>query len=220
MSSSVYSANSSESFDSICDRLKTFPTPLLPPGKSYDGTLTDKISSLYCHPALEALLHILNLDLPSAHFLCRKMQSAPAYEGMYIHGLLHRIEGDLDNTRAWYADVQDSDCFISVWGEATHEERKEADSIKDQYRVGKAPAQKRTRDFLDAVENLQKHKQGDREALEKESRREINELLRWCKDKFGAGKWEDAKKVWVGNSEEIKNMSQDMTTGDKGHRHF
>ena len=198
----------------------TFPVPLLPPGRSYDGKLTDKIASLYLHPTLEALLHILNHDLPSAHFLCRKMQSAPAYEGMYCHGLLHRIEGDYDNARAWYVDVQDNDCFTSVWGQATSEEREEAEKIKDQYRVGKVPAQRKARQFLDSVEKLKKTKSGDRQQLEKESRREIEELVQWCVKKFGTAKLEDATKAWVGNSDEIREKGQSMTTGDTGHRRF
>lgn len=218
--SSVYTANDSASFDHIYSLLKTFPIPLLPPGKSHDAALTDKIASLYLHPALEAQLHILNHDLPSAHFLCRKMQSAPAYEGMYTHGLLHRIEGDYDNSRAWYADVQDSDCFISVWGEATEEDKKEADEIKGRYRVGKVPAQKSARQFLDAVEKLKKHKEGERQSLGKESRREIEALVQWTANKYGSNKWEDASEAFVGNSDEIRQMSQNMTTGDQGHRKF
>ena len=75
-----------------------------------------KISSLSVHPVVEAILHLLNMDLPSAHFLLRHMQAKPAEEAMYIHGILHRIEGDLDNTRAWYGDVKDSEAFQWVWG--------------------------------------------------------------------------------------------------------
>jgi hypothetical protein len=74
------------------------------------------ISSLSLHPVLESVLHILNLDLPSAHFLLRHMQAPPAFEAMYLHGILHRVEGDLDNARAWYTDVQDSEAFRYVWG--------------------------------------------------------------------------------------------------------
>lgn len=207
-------------FKDIYANLQTYSAPLLPPSKPHNSALTDAIASLYLHPTLEALLHLQNHDLASAHFLCRKMQSAPAFEGMYIHGLLHRIEGDYDNTRAWYFDVQDSECFTSIWGEATDEERKEAESIKDQYRVGKVPAQRKPRDFLDRVETLKKKKQGDKEALEKESRREIEELMQWCMDKFGTDKFEDATKAWVGNSDEIKQISENMTTGNDGHRRF
>ncbi|KAF4554024.1 Hypothetical protein D9617_5g069000 [Elsinoe fawcettii] len=111
----AFTSNSPEAFDDLYAHIKTFPTPLLPPGKSYDPKMTDRIASLYVHPTLEALLHILNLDLPSAHFLVRHMQAAPQIEGMYIHGLLHRIEGDYDNCRAWYADVCTSPAFLSFY---------------------------------------------------------------------------------------------------------
>lgn len=74
-----------------------------------------RISSLSLHPVIESILHLLNMDLPSAHFLLRHMQAAPATEAMYIHGILHRIEGDLDNTRAWYGDVKSSEVFQAVW---------------------------------------------------------------------------------------------------------
>lgn len=36
---------------------------------------------------------------------------------MYVHGMLHRIEGDIDNTRAWYGDVKETEVFKSVWGD-------------------------------------------------------------------------------------------------------
>ncbi|KAF2221422.1 hypothetical protein BDZ85DRAFT_16647 [Elsinoe ampelina] len=111
----AFTGESTESFDDLYAHLKTFPTPLLPPGKSHDPKMTDRIASLYVHPTLESLLHILNLDLPSAHFLVRHMQAAPQHEGMYIHGLLHRIEGDYDNSRAWYADVCTTDAFTSFY---------------------------------------------------------------------------------------------------------
>ncbi|PNS13876.1 hypothetical protein CAC42_1367 [Sphaceloma murrayae] len=139
--SSTFTGNSPETFDAVYQRIKTFPTPLLPPGKAHDPKMTDRISSLYLHPskqppssplsplsppsdllsnppfpALEALLHILNLDLPSAHFLVRHMQAAPQWEGMYIHGLLHRVEGDYNNCRAWYADVCPCKAFTSFYG--------------------------------------------------------------------------------------------------------
>lgn len=210
-----------ETFTSIHAHLtSTYPPPLLPPPRPHDPSLSDKITSLQIHPTLEALLHILNADLPSAHFLVRKMQSAPAVEGMYIHGLLHRVEGDYDNCRAWYADVHHEDVFVNLWGKSTHDEERDADAIKDRYRVGKVPAQKRARDFLDAIENLNKNGNGDRQALSDKSSWEIDALLDWCKAKFGTDKVMDARSVWVGNSEEIKKIGQDMTTGDKGHRMF
>lgn len=94
----------------LCDPSKQQP----PPHCIAPLSLLDTCS----HPqpaALESLLHILNLDLPSAHFLVRHMQSPPCWEEMYIHGLLHRIEGDYDNCRAWYADVCTCDSFTSFF---------------------------------------------------------------------------------------------------------
>ncbi|KAH0006328.1 hypothetical protein KCU78_g12374, partial [Aureobasidium melanogenum] len=160
---SVYSANSPVNFDELLAHLKTLPVPLLPPAKALDPTLTDKIASLYLHPALEALLHLLNHDLPSAHFLVRHMQSDPAFEAMYLHGILHRIEGDFNNTRAWYHDVSGSEPFELVWGKATDEEKAEVEKKKDQGET-KMPPQKSARDFVDSLEKLSKG-QGDKQAL-------------------------------------------------------
>ena len=93
---------SSLSLHHIISRLpKHVPiSPQLP-----NATLTPLISSLQLHPSIEALLHLLNSDLASAHFLCRHMQAPPAVEGMLLHAMLHRVEGDYDNARAWLGDV-------------------------------------------------------------------------------------------------------------------
>ncbi|KAG9956716.1 hypothetical protein KCU61_g9629, partial [Aureobasidium melanogenum] len=215
---SVYSANSPVSFDELLAHLKSLPVPLLPPAKALDPTLTDKIASLYLHPALEALLHLLNHDLPSAHFLVRHMQSDPAFEAMYLHGILHRIEGDFNNTRAWYHDVSSSEPFELVWGKATDEEKAEVEKKKDQGET-KMPPQKSARDFVDSLEKLSKG-QGDKQALAKESRREFDTVLDWCIKKFGTGKHTDASKAWVQPSQEISQKGQDMVTGNDGFRKF
>ncbi|EON61786.1 hypothetical protein W97_01003 [Coniosporium apollinis CBS 100218] len=104
-------------FQSIRSQLSAIPPPLLPPGHSRLPALTAQIASLLLHPTLEASLHLLNHDLPSAHFLVRKMQAAPAFEGMLLHAMLHRIEGDYDNARAWYADCAGAAAVEWCWGE-------------------------------------------------------------------------------------------------------
>ncbi|KAL8696457.1 MAG: hypothetical protein Q9201_007645, partial [Fulgogasparrea decipioides] len=128
--------------------LTTFLAPLLPPAKPNSPDLAAAISSLSVHPTLETALHILNADLPSAHFLVRHMQSPPAYEGMFLHGILHRVEGDYDNARAWYSNVSDSEVFRYVW--------------REEEEGGKEGAMK----FLDAVEGLRKRGEGNRGELE------------------------------------------------------
>ena len=126
------------------------------------------------------------------------MQAAPAYEGMFLHGILHRIEGDYDNARAWYGDVSGSDVFGHVW--ASNEE---------------------ALTFIGRVEALKKRKEGDKAALERESRREIEGVVEWCVRKFGKGVVRDASGVWTQpEDEEHKKMGQDMVSGGKGFREF
>ncbi|KAL8687989.1 MAG: hypothetical protein Q9218_005983 [Villophora microphyllina] len=187
-------------FSSLYTHLLTSPAPLLPPGKAKFPALTSSISALSLHPTLETALHILNTDLPSAHFLVRHMQSPPAYEGMFLHGILHRVEGDYDNARAWYDNIADSEVFEHVWGEAGDKEG--------------------AQDFIGRVEGLRKRGEGDKEALENESRREIEKVVEWCKAKFGEGKMEDASSAWVRPSEENRQMAAGMVTGGEGFRQF
>lgn len=92
-------------------QLRQQPLPLFPtrPASSLDqpsstsSVLASQIADGLFHPLLEAALHLLNADLYAAHFLLRKMQADKT--GMWLHGILHRMEGDYDNARTWYADV-------------------------------------------------------------------------------------------------------------------
>ena len=126
------------------------------------------------------------------------MQSAPAYEGMYLHGILHRVEGDYDNARAWYGDVESSEVYESVWRQR-----------KDD---GKA--------FVDKVQAFVKKGEGDEEELARESRREIEGVVEFCRRKFGEGKVEDASEAWVKNSEKIKGIAEKQLVGGEGFRKF
>ncbi|CZS93308.1 uncharacterized protein RAG0_03658 [Rhynchosporium agropyri] len=227
------------SFSSIYNHLtddKRFSAPLLPPAKPHSTTLTSQIASLQLHPSLEAALHLLNADLPSAHFLVRHMQSAPKYEGMYLHGILHRIEGDLHNARCWYSDVNQSEVYRKIWAEGkTFKDVKDSvdagddarEWMKSLYGLGGEDeglldeGQK----FLNRVQAFQQmkakdRKDGERAWLEKESMREISRVIEWCMEQFGVQKWEDASSAWVKDNEEIKGISQEMTSGGKGYRKF
>lgn len=143
-------------------------------------------------------MHILNNDLPSAHFLCRHMQNEPAWEGMFIHGLLHRVEGDYRNAEAWYGNVAHSDVFKNVWPEGL-------DTAKE---------------MIQRIESMSKRKVGDLEVLQSESRREIETLIKWCKDKFGTEMLHDGTTAWVEPSEEHRKMAAKMLTGGEGWRQF
>lgn len=192
-----------DTFDAIYDHLTTtytFPVLAPPSQNPHDPSLSHAIASLQIHPALEAILHILNADLPSAHFLCRHMQNAPAWEGMYIHGLLHRVEGDIENARAWYGDVSESECFRYVWEDGIEGAGNFLDRVKKcKPNVGK-----------DEVEA----------GLREESRGEIERLVEWCKKEFGMNKVEDATEVWVQPGEKHREMAAKMVVGGEGWRQF
>ena len=190
-------------YEDVYAQLLTFPPPLLPPGHLHSTALRASIANFSLHPCLEAALHILNLDLPSAHFLVRHMQSEPAYEAMYLHGILHRIEGDYDNARAWYGDVQDSDVFRNTWPDGIERAWKLIDDVE--------MARKGSRE----------DKQGlDMEELGKRSLSEIKRVVEFCEKKFGTGLMEDARDAWVPLTGKHKEMAESMLVGGEGWREF
>ncbi|EXJ80299.1 hypothetical protein A1O1_08441 [Capronia coronata CBS 617.96] len=97
--------SSSSSYQTLLSRLTPPSLPhdplSLPTSPLKPHLPATEIASLQLHPVIESALHILNHDLPAAHFLLRHMQAPPAWEAMYLHGILHRVEGDVDNARAW-----------------------------------------------------------------------------------------------------------------------
>ncbi|KAH9845240.1 hypothetical protein Tdes44962_MAKER01250 [Teratosphaeria destructans] len=189
------------SFYTIYTRLtSTYNYPVLASASPYphEKDLSHHIANLQLHPALECILHILNGDLTSAHFLLRHMQSPPAWEGMYIHGILHRIEGDYRNAEAWYGDVCDSECFKQCWPEGVEA----------------------AKGFIQDVERLRKEKVGNESELARVSKKEFDALVEWCKAQFGTDRWEDGTKAWVEPSEKIREMAAKQTMGGEGWRQF
>ncbi|KAK5942093.1 hypothetical protein PMZ80_006046 [Knufia obscura] len=204
-------------------------------GESRPSNDLPTIASLSIHPVLESLLHLLNCDLPSAHFLCRHAEVEPKYEFMYVHGILHRIEGDVDNTRAWYGDVKDTEAFQHTWGE---EAGKGAPEI----------ASKGSEHFLDRLERYRdrsKSRQGtggreqdvdklnpkdvkdwakEEELLRETSLWEFKKVLQFCENKFGLGELKNASEAFLGKmesgDEEYAKVAQNMVTGGEGWRTF
>ncbi|KAL9086221.1 MAG: hypothetical protein Q9159_004286 [Coniocarpon cinnabarinum] len=168
--------------------------------------LTSEIAALQLHPVIECLLHLLNADLVSAHFLARRLQGAvpirdydvasardaastedrgpqqiqgveeaeerdlkeripPKIEGMLLHAVLHRLEGDYENSRAWYTDVSQKsenhrknvrmpeqaseDVWTFTYPQGVSETNNFLDSLM-QWRVAHEPAYKRTHPDLTA----------------------------------------------------------------------
>ena len=117
--------------------------------------------------------------------------------------LLVQIDLKLPDTAAppiRYSNIAHTDVFRAVWtGE---------DSLAD------------ARAFITRIESLRKEHLGDEEALERESRREIEAVIQWCRDKFGEGEMKDATKEWVQPSKEVKDIGEKMITGGEGWRVF
>lgn len=208
----------SEQYESLLSQCRVNPL-LLPPVATFSKTtdrsirvpgLGNEIANLSLHPTLEAALHIMNLDLPSAHFLLRHMQSAPAWEAMFLHGVLHRIEGDYANARAWYEDVKDSEVFAYVWGPSRSGSNPEASKTG----IDAALA------FIVEVQSLKETRSGDRDELGSRSLEEIQATVAFCAKKFGVQRVADARQAWTKNEGEIKGKGQAMIVGGEGWREF
>lgn len=116
---------------------------------------------------------------------------------MFLHGILHRIEGDYDNARAWYKNVAESAVFKKVWD-----------------------SEEQAREFIAKVEALSKDRKRSKQELEKESLREIKALIEVCREKFGDSVVRDAREAWVQPSDEHRKMGEEMVSGGKGFRQF
>lgn len=119
-----------------------------------------------------------------------------------LHGILHRIEGDYENARAWYRDVKDSDVFRTVWGDGGSE---------------------KAMDFVRRIEILRKETKhedvSEVHQLEDGSKQEIKSVLEFCEKKFGTQKPDDARSVWV-QDEKSSAKGSDMVVGGEGWRQF
>lgn len=211
---------------------------------------SSRISELSLHPVLESLLHVLNLDLPSAHFLLRHMQAAPAYEAMYLHGILHRIEGDLDNARAWYGDVQDSEVFRAVWSgmgsgvddlgafpitrpesaqsekQHGHDHDHDHDQSSPTNHGGSSPRIEPIQQALSFLDQLTQARTTVRSGqpapanLIHTSIDELSRVWRFCEAKFGTQQVLDASTVWVSMADKHADIAEKMIVGGEGWREF
>ena len=121
-----------------------------------------------------------------------------------LHGILHRIEGDYENTRAWYRDVQDSEVFRLAWGREDGLERAMGF-------VRRVEVLRKERKVEDSKQELKE--------LQDESGREIRVVIEFCETEFGTGKMVDASGVWV-QDEKSKGKGSDMVIGGEGWRQF
>lgn len=107
-------------------------------------------------PVLQAALWLYADDLDRSHRICQQIEDAT---GSFWHGIMHRREGDFDNSRYWFGKVGDHPAIS---------------------RIRYDP-----RDFISAVER--QHEEGPA-ALVATQRREWETLFAWCAAEYaGAG---------------------------------
>lgn len=61
---------------------------------------------------------------------------------------------------------------------------------------------------------------GEGEELERESVREMEAVVEFCRGKYGEGEVEDARGAFVPNDGKIKEMGREQVLGGKGFRKF
>jgi hypothetical protein len=221
----IYDATTtfSDLYESLLTRCRADP-PLLPPVAPFSKTTTNTvrvpalgrdISNLSLHPTLETALYILSLDLPSAHFLARHMQCPSAWEGMFLHGILHRIEGDYDNSRARYGDVKDSEVFAYAWMRSSERGG------------GGGGSSGRTESGIQAalaliadVQTLKEEGTGDRDESGSRSLDETQAVVAFCAKKFGVQSVDDARGAWTKSEGKIGDRASAMVVGGEGWREF
>lgn len=215
----------------------TSPHKLLIPQHQRSSTSPPTIASLSLHPVLEALLHILNVDLPSAHFLSRHAEVPPKWESMFVHGVLHRVEGDIDNTRAWYGNVKDTEIFEHVWlGKSDENDESPEIAAKgwehflDRLERWRDRSRKRAgvggweqdEDKLELAKVMDWSK--EESLLRESSLWETRRILTFIEQKFGTGQVLNAKDEFLGKIEsgdaELAKVAQSMVTGGEGWRVF
>ena len=136
------------------------------------------------------------------------MQARPAYEAMFLHGILHRIEGDYDNTRAWYGDVAESEVFQHTWPGGVDEARSFIDRVEKWRKEGQKGY------------SAKEEYEAETERLKEESLGELKRVLEFCERKFGTGEVEEASKAWVKMDAKHAEKASEMVTGGEGWRQF
>lgn len=132
------------------------------------------------------------------------------------------MEGDYDNARAWYRSASASgsgsekgegEVFSKVWPGGVGDGHAFIDEIE-------AFVKTKNKNKKKGNENEKGEDEDVESRLEKESRREIDSVVSWCRTKFGDGEWKDASAAWVKPSEEHRKMAEDMVVGGEGWRTF
>lgn len=145
---------------------------------------------------------------------------------MFLHGVLHRVEGDLENSRAWYVDVQDAEAFRVFWGPADGnggsggEGGDEVGGAQGHLRsCGSAAPVNSSRTAIDHVllflDSLVEARATVRSGLKpprdliETSLGEVLRLWAFCEKKFGTEPVWEASDIWVSMAEKHADVARE-----------
>jgi hypothetical protein len=87
-----------EEIDSLVRTLTAREAPPLVPVRVHDPALTARIEAI-AQPAVRAVLHLMNDDIARAHAIAQAADGDPTLD--YVHAIVHRRDGDWDNSKYW-----------------------------------------------------------------------------------------------------------------------
>jgi hypothetical protein len=108
--------------------------PALVPARVHDPTLTSRIEAVSAPPAVRAVLHLMNDDIDRAHTIAQSGEGDATLD--YVHAIVHRREGDWDNSKYWFSHAAGQPVLRTVYGP----ERGAAARFVDRCRTGSADA--------------------------------------------------------------------------------
>ena len=159
------------------------------------------------------------------------MEAAPAFEAMFLHAILHRVEGDYANAKAWYTSVAEGQGEADLEAGTDDEPvaKSEADAkVKPSSKANPEPgvfeavwkSSSRGFEYLASVEDYVRFGRGDRDELERQGRAELERTIAYLRGKFGDESWQNAASEWRFAEGETKVIKEKMILGDRGYRVF
>lgn len=153
----------------------------------------------------------------------------PKAEGLFVHGILHRVEGDYENARAWWRDG--AVCAPGVIARVHTGGVGDAEGIIDAtcafrvaYERGYAVARRRMGyDAVSVAEEGSREEEEEEEefaALKAAHDGELRRVWSWCVQRYGVERWVDASGEFGEKSDKYRELAGAQLVGGEGWRVF
>lgn len=120
--------------------------PALTPTRVFDPSLASRIERVDAPEIVRAVLHLMNDEIERAHEIAQGGEGEPTHD--YVHAIVHRRGGDLENSKYWLARARSHPVIPAVYGVARGaaaafvdrcgREPRDADLVTTQWRELKA----------------------------------------------------------------------------------